>query len=96
VTNFVQFQTTNICYNSVISSRTSLFIYAPQHWSGLPDRLLRPCVGLTGRPELAMLETENDDMWSCLKSFIFVWSRRNTVVRWHVDNSASEHRDGTW
>jgi len=34
VTNFVQFQTTNICYNSAISSRTSLFIYAPQHWSG--------------------------------------------------------------
>ena len=34
VTNFVQFQTTNICYNSAISSRISLFIYAPQHWSG--------------------------------------------------------------
>jgi len=27
VTNFVQFQTTNICYNSGISSRTSLSIY---------------------------------------------------------------------
>ena len=26
VTNFVQFQTTNICYNSAISSRTSLFV----------------------------------------------------------------------
>jgi len=26
VTNFVQFQTTNICYNSAISPRTSLFI----------------------------------------------------------------------
>jgi len=34
VTNFVQFQTTNICYNSAISWRTSLFIYAMQHWSG--------------------------------------------------------------
>jgi len=47
VTNFVQFQTTNrpICYNSAISSRTSLFIYAPQHWSGSCRTCRTGCYG---------------------------------------------------
>ena len=45
VTNFVKFQITNICYNSTISSRTSLFIYAPHHWSGSCRTCRTGCYG---------------------------------------------------
>ena len=50
--------------------------------------------GSTGRPESALRQTGDDDVQTCRRSVVV--SQQGTAARCHVDNDASEHKDGTW